>query len=99
MPVCYLKLYRRLTGEKDGAVGKHFKEIGIWLALMVPIGFILYQILDTAFIYELADYTSVEDLYNAYLIICTLSIVFVTPIFKLCRKIAVKAKEADMYGY
>ena len=102
LPICYLKFYRRLTGENDSAVFKHFKEIGIWLVFVFPIGYILYNILDSDMMDELADYSCPEDLYLVYIIVCTLSITFVTPFFKLGRMIARNLRGTsmnDMYEY
>ncbi|MBO4865923.1 MAG: hypothetical protein J5582_05060 [Ruminococcus sp.] len=102
MPVSYLILYDSFTCEKDRAVGKHFKEIGIWLAFVFPVSYIIYNILDSDYVYELTDHTSVEEPYVIYIIVCSLSFIFVTPLFKLGRMIAISVKKAsmnDMYDY
>ena len=102
MPVCYLIFYNSFTVEEDSAVGKHFKEIGIWLAFVFPIGIIMNLILDSDSVYALANCTYVEEIYTIYLVVYSLSIIFVTPFFKLGRMIAKSVKEAnmnDMYDY
>ncbi|SFC25335.1 hypothetical protein [Ruminococcus albus] len=102
MPVSYLILYDSFTCGNDRAVGKHFKEIGIWLAFVFPVSYIIYNILDSVYVYELTDHTSVEEPYVIYIIVCSLSFIFVTPLFKLGRMIAISVKKAsmkDMYDY
>ena len=102
MPVCYLIFYNSFTVEEDSAVGKYFKEIGIWLAFVFPIGIIMNLILDSDSVYALANCTYVEEIYTVYLVVYSLSIIFVTPFFKLGRMIAKSVKAAnmnDMYDY
>ncbi|MBO5558997.1 hypothetical protein [Ruminococcus sp.] len=99
MPIAYLINYKKLTGESDSAVGKHFKEIGIWLLTVFPMGAILFTVLlalrVTEHIYSAAEY------YLGYLGVCTLSIFFVTPLYKMGRMIisAGRKSDDDYYRY
>ncbi|WP_295155447.1 hypothetical protein [uncultured Ruminococcus sp.] len=95
LPICYLVFYRRLTGEKDTAVARHFKEIGIWLVTLFPLGMPIYLLIDSD-IFEDASFYGEEEAYLIYLVLCSLSVVFVTPLFKLGRKIVRKLTGADM---
>ena len=101
LPVCYLVFYRYLTKEDENAVTKHLKEIGIWLIFVFPLGGLIYAILDSAdFEFSTDLYISSEYFY--YLVLCSLSIIFVTPFFKLGRMIFTAIRNSNMkdnYSY
>ncbi|MBQ9541870.1 hypothetical protein [Ruminococcus sp.] len=99
MPIAYLINYKKLTGESDSAVGKHFKEMGIWLLTVFPMGAVLYSVL-LAFC-DIADLYEADGYYLIYLLVCTLSIFFVTPLYKVGRMIisAGRKSDDDYYRY
>ena len=99
LPIAYLIYFKRLTSESDTAVGKHFKEIGIWLLTVFPMGAVLFVIL-SAFC-EMTELYEAGGNYIVYLLVCTLSICFVTPFYKLGRIIvsAIRKKDDDYYRY
>ena len=99
LPIAYLIYFKRLTCESDTAVGKHFKEIGIWLLTLFPMGAVLYVIL-SAFC-EITELYEAHYFYLLYLLVCSISIFFATPFYKLGRIIvsAIRKKDNDYYRY